>query len=83
MTQTKYVKSTQGLSRLTLDAEIAPVSVSASSNGADWHLGVLELPRSGYPDSNEDFYFSGVFIESGPITTAIGGPKRRSEEFTA
>ena len=60
-----------------------PVSASASSNGADWHLGVLELPRSGYSDSNEDYYFSGVYIESGPITTAIGGPKRRSEEFSA
>ncbi|KAK0630675.1 hypothetical protein B0T17DRAFT_490897 [Bombardia bombarda] len=53
---------------------VAPVSASTSSNGADWHLGVLELPRSGYSDSNEDFYFSGVFIETGTITTAIGGP---------
>jgi len=53
---------------------VAPVSVSTSSNGADWHLGVLELPRSGYSDSNEDFYFSGVYIEDGTITTAIGGP---------
>ncbi|CAJ2505116.1 Uu.00g125100.m01.CDS01 [Anthostomella pinea] len=26
---------------------VEPVSVSASSNGADWHLGVLELPRDG------------------------------------
>lgn len=54
---------------------VAPVSASASSNGQDWHLGVLELPRSGYPDTTEDFYFSGVYIESGPITTTIGGPK--------
>ncbi|KAK3997701.1 hypothetical protein QBC44DRAFT_354709 [Cladorrhinum sp. PSN332] len=53
---------------------VAPVSVSTSSNGADWHLGVLELPRSGYPDAVEDFYFSGVYIENGAITTAIGGP---------
>jgi hypothetical protein len=53
---------------------VAPVSVSTSSNGADWHLGVLELPRSGYSDTNEDFYFSGVFVEDGTITTAIGGP---------
>ena len=51
---------------------VAPVSVSTSSNGADWHLGVLELPRSGYPDAVEDFYFSGVYIETGTITTAIG-----------
>ncbi|KAI5868140.1 hypothetical protein GGS23DRAFT_13517 [Durotheca rogersii] len=53
---------------------VAPVSASTSSNGQDWHLGVLELPRSGYPDTTEDFYFSGIYIESGPITTAIGSP---------
>ncbi|KAI2636357.1 hypothetical protein GGS26DRAFT_491764 [Hypomontagnella submonticulosa] len=53
---------------------VAPVRTSTSSNGADWHLGVLELPRSGYSDGVEDFYFSGVYVESGPITTAIGGP---------
>jgi hypothetical protein len=49
--------------------------VSTSSNGADWHLGVLELPRSGYNWATEDFYFSGVYVEDGAITTAIGGPK--------
>ncbi|KAB5558534.1 hypothetical protein GE09DRAFT_1221636 [Coniochaeta sp. 2T2.1] len=54
---------------------VAPVSASTSSNGQDWHLGVLELPRSGYSDAVEDFYFSGVYIENGAITTAIGGPK--------
>ncbi|KAI0128484.1 hypothetical protein BJ170DRAFT_693332 [Xylariales sp. AK1849] len=53
---------------------VAPTSASTSSNGADWHLGVLELPRSGYSDSNEDFYFSGVYIEDGTLTTTIGGP---------
>jgi len=55
---------------------VAPVSVSTSSNGADWHLGVLELPRSGYNWGTEDFYFSGVFIENGAITTTIGGPRK-------
>ncbi|KAJ9152173.1 Carbohydrate-binding module family 1 protein [Coniochaeta hoffmannii] len=54
---------------------VAPVSASTSSNGQDWHLGVLELPRSGYSDAVEDFYFSGVYVENGAITTAIGGPK--------
>ncbi|KAK4224765.1 hypothetical protein QBC38DRAFT_532133 [Podospora fimiseda] len=53
---------------------VSPVSVSTSSNGQDWHLGVLELPRSGYPDAVEDFYFSGVYIEDGTITTSISGP---------
>ncbi|KAI1425988.1 hypothetical protein F5Y12DRAFT_315856 [Xylaria sp. FL1777] len=55
---------------------VAPVSASTSSNGADWHLGVLELPRSGYSDTTEDFYFSGVYVESGSITTTIGGPSK-------
>lgn len=53
---------------------VAPQSASTSSNGADWHLGVLELPRSGYSDANEDFYFSGVYVESGSLTTAVSGP---------
>lgn len=55
-----------------LKLTVSPVSASTSSNGADWHLGVLELPRSGYSDSNEDFYFSGVYVESGSLTTTIG-----------
>lgn len=54
------------------------MSVSTSSNGADWHLGVLELPRSGYPDANEDFYFSGVYVEDGTITTSVSGPGKLS-----
>jgi len=67
-----------------LKQEVAPQSASASSNGQDWHLGVLELPRSGYSDGVEDFYFSGVYIETGPITKEVGGPKmKRSEEFVA
>lgn len=57
-----------------LEQVVAPVSASTSSNGADWHLGVLELPRSGYNDATEDFYFSGVYVEDGQITTKIGGP---------
>ncbi|OBT50484.1 hypothetical protein VE04_08188 [Pseudogymnoascus sp. 24MN13] len=48
----------------------AAVSSSTLSHDADRHLGVLELPRDGYPDSNEDFYFSGVYIESGTLTTS-------------
>jgi len=62
-----------GADPLTLTA--GPVSVSASSNGEDWHLGVLRLPRSGYTDNGaEDWYFSGVYIESGSLTTSIAGP---------
>lgn len=61
-----------GADDLTLT--VPAVSVSASSNGEDWHLGVLELPRDGYDDANEDLYFSGVYIESGTLTTSVAGP---------
>ncbi|KAH8602223.1 carbohydrate-binding module family 1 protein [Bisporella sp. PMI_857] len=61
-----------GSSPLTLT--VSAVSASTSSNGADWHLGVLELPVSGRTDTNEDFYFSGVYIESGSLTTSVAGP---------
>ncbi|APA11531.1 hypothetical protein sscle_08g063010 [Sclerotinia sclerotiorum 1980 UF-70] len=57
-----------------LTLTVPAVSVSASSNGADWHLGVLELPVSGQADGTEDFYFSGVYIESGSLTTSVAGP---------
>ena len=53
---------------------VAPISASTSSNGADWHLGVLELPRDGYADTDEDLYFSGVYVESGSLTTSVSGP---------
>lgn len=53
---------------------VPAVAVSASSDGEDWHLGVLELPRDGYADSNEDLYFSGVYVESGSLTTSVAGP---------
>ncbi|KAK7520815.1 uncharacterized protein IWZ02DRAFT_355072, partial [Phyllosticta citriasiana] len=47
-----------------------PVSVDASSNGADWHLGVLRL-NAGTDDTKEDWYFSGVYIENGDLTTSV------------
>jgi len=61
-----------GSAALTLT--VSAVKASTSSNGADWHLGVLELPVSGRSDTNEDFYFSGVYIESGSLTTSVAGP---------
>ena len=60
-----------------LTQKIAPIKTSTSSNGADWHVGVLELPRSGYPDTTEDFYWSGVYIESGSLTTSVVGPGKQ------
>jgi len=57
-----------------LTLTVSAVSASASSNGEDWHLGVLELPVSGQSDTTEDYYFSGVYIESGSLTTSVAGP---------
>ncbi|KAK8068702.1 hypothetical protein PG994_005318 [Apiospora phragmitis] len=67
----------------SLTRVIAAVSASTSSNGADFHVGVLELPRSGYPDAVEDMYFSGVYIESGDITKAIGNGSTSPGPITA
>lgn len=57
-----------------LTLTVAAVSASTSSNGEDWHLGVLELPVTGQADTTEDYYFSGVYIESGSLTTSVAGP---------
>ncbi|KUI57432.1 hypothetical protein VP1G_04673 [Cytospora mali] len=57
---------------------VSAVTASASSNGADWHVGVLELPRDGYTDTDENLYFSGVYIESGDITTEFSGSSASS-----
>ncbi|CZR62266.1 related to endoglucanase c [Phialocephala subalpina] len=62
---------------------VPAVTVSASSNGADWHLGVLELPRDGYTDATEDIYFSGVYVESGDLTTSVAGPGGASASSSA
>jgi len=56
---------------------IAPKSASTSSNSADWHLGVLRLPQAGDGATStaaEDWYFSGVYIETGDLTTSVSGP---------
>ncbi|KAE8391630.1 hypothetical protein ETB97_002194 [Aspergillus alliaceus] len=51
---------------------VAPVSASTSSNSADWHVGQLRLPGSKSDDAAEDWFWSGVYVEEGPITTEIG-----------
>ncbi|RDI79762.1 hypothetical protein Vi05172_g10334 [Venturia inaequalis] len=50
----------------------APIKASTSSNGRDFHLGGLKLPATG--TGQEDWYFSGVYIESSPITKELSGP---------
>ena len=50
-----------------------PFKSSTDSNGADWHVGVLRLPRQGNDGTGaEDWFFSNVYIESGDLTTAVG-----------
>ncbi|THH10470.1 hypothetical protein EW145_g1291 [Phellinidium pouzarii] len=53
---------------------MAPVSASPSTNSADWHIGELRLPNGGTDSAPEDWYWSGIFIESGSVTTSIAGP---------
>lgn len=58
-----------------LELTVEDVSVDASSNGADWHLGVLRLQSgSANSDGAEDWNFSGVYIESGDLTKSVSGP---------
>lgn len=38
------------------------------------HIGELRLPNGGTDADAEDWYWSGIFIEEGPITTSIAGP---------
>lgn len=59
-----------------LEKLAGPVSADTSSNGADWHLGVLRLTNDG---SAEDWHFSGVYIESGDLTTSVVSPGGSSE----
>ncbi|PYH63649.1 glycoside hydrolase family 131 protein [Aspergillus vadensis CBS 113365] len=47
---------------------VSPVSASASSNGEDFHVGVLSLTG----DGTEDWFWSGVYIEKGDLTKSIG-----------
>ncbi|KAF2640354.1 hypothetical protein P280DRAFT_401760 [Massarina eburnea CBS 473.64] len=61
-----------GADELTKTA--GPITASTSSNGADWHLGVLRLPGSSDSTDAEDWYFSGVYIESGSLTTSVNSP---------
>lgn len=58
-----------GSSALTKTA--GPFTASTSSNGADWHLGVLRLPGSNDETGAEDWFFSGVYVESGDLTTSV------------
>jgi hypothetical protein len=58
-----------GSSALTKTA--GPFATSASSNGADFHVGVLRLPGSSDDAAPEDWFFSGVYMEKGELTTSV------------
>ncbi|PWY81321.1 hypothetical protein BO83DRAFT_434683 [Aspergillus eucalypticola CBS 122712] len=47
---------------------VSPVSASASSNGEDFHVGVLSLTG----DGTEDWFWSGIYIEKSDLTKSIG-----------
>jgi hypothetical protein len=47
--------------------KVGPVDASVFSDGADWHVGILKFSQT-----KEDWYFDGVYIEEGEISTAIG-----------
>ncbi|KNG45081.1 glycoside hydrolase family 131 protein [Stemphylium lycopersici] len=60
-----------------------PFDASTQSNGADWHLGVLRLPGSNDADGAEDWFFSGVYIEDGELTTKVGSGEVDAEKPAA
>ncbi|KAK6006768.1 hypothetical protein QM012_005776 [Aureobasidium pullulans] len=49
-----------------LVSKAGPMKASVSSNGADWHVGVLKFSKT-----KEDWFFSSVYIEDGELTTSI------------
>jgi hypothetical protein len=51
-----------------LVSKAGPMKASVSSNGADWHVGVLKFSKT-----KEDWFFSGVYIEDGELTASVGG----------
>ncbi|KAI4733941.1 hypothetical protein E4T50_15511 [Aureobasidium sp. EXF-12298] len=51
-----------------LVSKAGPLKASVSSNGADWHVGVLKFSKT-----KEDWFFSSVYIEDGELTTSVGG----------
>ncbi|CAE6414029.1 unnamed protein product, partial [Rhizoctonia solani] len=48
---------------------VANTAATTYTDSHDFHVGVLRIVNQ---PGIEDWYFSGVYIESGPITTAIG-----------
>ncbi|KAL2868060.1 glycoside hydrolase family 131 protein [Aspergillus lucknowensis] len=53
-----------------LEQVVEGVSASTSTNSADWHVGELRLDN-GNAGGSEDWYWSGVYIESGDVTVDV------------
>ncbi|KAG9101812.1 hypothetical protein FRC07_010275, partial [Ceratobasidium sp. 392] len=58
---------------------VANIAASTSTNSADFHVGVLRIVNQA---GIEDWYVSGVYIEQGPITTAIGSGSTTTTPIT-
>ncbi|KAL3473368.1 hypothetical protein BJX99DRAFT_261432 [Aspergillus californicus] len=55
-----------------LELVVDGVSASASTNSADWHVGVLRLDNaSPGVGGSEEWFWSGVYVEEGEITLAV------------
>jgi hypothetical protein len=54
---------------------VANQTASTSTNSTDFHIGVLRLPKSETDSNPEDYFWSGVYVESGSITISIAGPR--------
>ncbi|EJD50228.1 hypothetical protein AURDEDRAFT_182619 [Auricularia subglabra TFB-10046 SS5] len=65
----------QSTGSAALTQVVAPQKGSPSTNSADFHIGVLRLPNGGTNAAPEDYFWSGIFVESGSITTSIAGPQ--------
>jgi len=66
--QTVGLWASTGSSPLTKVAQ--NTATSTYTNSEDFHVGVLRLVNDATPS---DWYISGVYVESGPITTSVSG----------
>ncbi|KAF2155067.1 glycoside hydrolase family 131 protein [Myriangium duriaei CBS 260.36] len=55
-----------------------PQPAPTYSNAWDFHIGVLRLanPDLSMTGATEDWYFSGIYIETGPLTHSVSGPNK-------
>jgi hypothetical protein len=49
------------------------VGANTFTNSQDWHVGELRLDNGANAPA-EDWFWSGVYVESGTVTTDVAGP---------